>query len=310
MNKITLFGIVTLAMVVAGCGSKGTKAVANVNGENIAYEDFVYNMDMKPTVRIATQQGPQEARVAERLGFQVLQDLIVRQATLQLAKDEGVFPTDKDVDEELKLQTALNPNFVTQLTKGGMTLSRIKESLRLDLAKTKLISKGIDVTRAEAEKFVKDNPKDFMEPETADMSWIYVTDPAVKAKVDKELASGQGFAFVAIQYSKDPNVRRTNGRFNQRNVAAMPKPIQDIVRKTPENKASDWLTADDGFAKFYIDKKTPAKAIKMDDAKYTLVQRQIALRRGAAANDLNNRLLDKLRDSKIEVEDPTMKEMW
>ncbi|MCX7799948.1 MAG: SurA N-terminal domain-containing protein [Fimbriimonadales bacterium] len=311
MNKTALLACVVAMVAVAGCGSKGGGGdVATVNGEPISKDEFVFNLDMKPTVRVMTQAGPVEAPVAGRLGFQVIQDLILRKATLQLAKDEGVYPSDKEVDEELKLRTKLNPNFVTNLTKQGLTLSRIKESLRFDLAREKLLTKGITVTRAEAEKYVKEHPNEFMEPETADMTWIFVKDEAAKAKVDRELAAGQGFSFVAIQYSQDPNVRRTNGRFPERIVNNMAKPIQDLVRKTPENKATAWLRAQDGWAKFYIDKKTPAKPIVMDDAKYTVLQRTLARQRGEAGTDLGKRILEKLKSSKIEVTDPALKELW
>jgi len=311
LNRITLLACVAASVALVGCGSKGGGGdVATVNGEPISKDEFVFNLDMKPTVRVMTQAGPVEAPVAGRLGFQVIQDLILRKATLQLAKDEGVYPSDKEVDEELKLRTKLNPNFVTNLTKQGLTLSRIKESLRLDLAREKLVTKGITVTRAEAEKYVKEHPQEFMEPETADVQWIFVKDEAAKQKVDKELAGGQGFSFVAMQYSQDPNVRRTNGRFPERVVANMAKPIQDIVRKTPQNKPSEWLRASDGWAKFYIDKKTPAKPIQMDDAKYMVLQRTLARQRGEAATDLGKRILEKLKTSKIEVSDPSLKDLW
>lgn len=312
MKKTILIGVAAslAALFVAGCGRGGGGGLAMVNGESISAEDFNKYLETKDTVTVMTPSGPAEARVAGSLAFQALKDLVARKILMQLAKDEGVAPAEADVLAELELRKKLNPNYIKQVTAGGMSIQRLKEDIAVGLAREKLLSKGITITKDEVDKYIATNKEAFMEPARADMQWIFVKTEAAKSAVDKELATGQPFSSVAQRLSEFPNARQDQGRFPQAVIRDMPQELQDLVSKTPELKVSEWLKLSDGWAKFSIQKKTPAKAINMDESRKLLVQRQLAQERGGQAVDLNKRISDKLKSSEIKVEDPSLKEPW
>ena len=297
--------------MVTGCGKGGGAGLATVNGEAISAEDFHKYLETKDTVTVLIPNAPpQELRVAGSLAFQALKDMVARKVLMQLAKDEGVAPEEKDVLAELDIRKKMNPNYVKEVTAGGMSIQRLKEDIAVGLAREKLLTKGITVSMAEVDRYLANNKEAFTEPARADMQWVFVKTEAGKAAVEKELATGQPFVSVAQRLSEYPNARQDQGRFPRNVVRELPAQMQDLVTKTAELKVTAWLKLEDGFAKFYIQKKTPAKPINMDATRKSMVQRQLAQERGAQAVDLNKRISDKLKTSDIKVEDPSLKGPW
>lgn len=298
--------------VLSGCGGGNDSGpvLATVNGETITMDDFHKYMQGKPTVRVQTANGPAEARVAESLAFQSLQDMIARQVTMQMAKDEGVYPTEAEVTKELEYQKKLTPGFLQNLTQAGLTLDRIKQSLTLNLCREKLITKGVNVTMMEAEEFIKANPKQFTDPPKASLLWAFARSEERKNQIVAALSAGQTFSVVAGQYSEVPGARQQNGRFPQENINAFPADMQKLVNATPEGRATEWLDMADGKAIFFVEKKTAAKPIEMTPEKKEAVRRQLAQQRGAQATDLSKRVLDKLLKSTVDVKERTLVEAW
>lgn len=267
-------------------------------------------MAKKPTVRVSTQSGVVEAQVAEPLDFQALQDMIGQRIVMQLAKDEGVFPPDAEVSKELEFRKRINPNYIKELTANGITFDTIKENIGLELARENLLTKGITVTQQEADDYIKKNPAQFTEPAKADMLWVFVKTKTKQATVDREIQSGQSFQSIALRYSEFDGAKENGGRFPQTSINDMNPTLKNIVNQTAVGKVSTWLPLSDGFAKFYIQSKTPAKAMTLDADKKELVRRSIARSRGEQATDLPKRVLDKIKGSEIKVNDTTLSGAW
>jgi len=288
-----------------------------VNGESISIDEFHKYLEGKDTVRVRTNDGQvAEARVADSLAFQALQDMIGRQVIMQLAKDEGVYPSDADISKELDFQQKLTPGFLANLNRAGITMDRVKQNLKLTLAREKLITKGVTVTMAEAEDFIKQNPKQFTEPAKVSMLWVFVKTADKKAKVEAAINSGQTFSLVASQLSDFPMARQQNGRFigpdgnPERSIDSLDPKLRDMVNKTAEGQMTGWLQLSDGSAKFFVEKKIPAKPLDMNNYRKEAVRRQLALQRGSQAIDLSKRVLDKLLVSKIDVKERALVEPW
>lgn len=298
--------------VMSGCGggSDSGPVLATVNGDTITMDDFHKYLQGKPTVRVQTANGPAEARVSESLAFQALQDMIARQVTMQMAKDEGVYPTDAEVTKELDYQKKLTPGFLQNLTQAGLTLDRIKQSITLNLCRSNLVSKGVTVTMQEAEDFIKANPKQFTDPPKASLLWVFARSEDRKKQIDAALGAGQTFSVVAGQFSEVPGARQQGGRFPQDNVNTFPADMQKLINATGEGRATEWLRMQDGHAKFFVEKKTPAKPVEMTPEKKEFVRRQLAQQRGAQATDLSKRVLDKLMKSKVDVKERTLIDAW
>jgi parvulin-like peptidyl-prolyl isomerase len=310
-HAYALAGLLTLA--VAGCSkpaAASNESVATVNGEAIPMKDYVTYLERKPNVMVVTEQGPQEAQVAGMLGLQALRDLVNRKLILQLAKEDNVMPTEAQIKEELDVREKEQGNYVQQLTAQGIDLQTIKDDIQFILARENLQTKGITVPMADVDRFIKENPQNFMEPARASLLWIAVSDATKKALVDKDIQSGLDFQTVAVRYSEDPQARQTGGVFPRDIVAQMPAVVQGLVAKTPEAKATQWIQDGQNWLKFYVQKKTPAKKMDMNETRKRALQRRIAQERGRAANDITERIMKKLAASKIDVSPKQLRDPW
>ncbi len=308
------FGVAgTLALVsLGGCGKGGGggDTLALVNGEAITMQEFAEYLKTKPRVRVVANNNVAELPVADTLAFQGLQDMISNRLLSQLAKDQGVYPSEADIAAELEFRKKLRPTFVADLNSLGQSLENIRDGIALDLARERLITKGVTVTRQEAEKFKAENAEQFTEPASVDLLGILVKTEADKAAVDKDLASGSNFSSVAVRYSKFPGAAQNGGQLGMRPLNQFDAKTKAIFEKTPVQKNTDWIQAAEGFVKFYVQKKTEAKPINLDEAQWTMLQRRIAMERGSQAIDLDKRVADKLIASTVDVKEQSLKAAW
>jgi len=303
-------GVIVGLSVLAGCG-KESSSLATVAGDPITLQEFNEYLESKPTVRVVVNNGQvAEVPVAETLAFQAMQDLVTRKLVLQLAADEGVRPGPKEVDAEIAFKTDLQPAFVKQLQARGMSMDSIRSQVELDLAQERLLTKGITITDEEVETFIKENPKQFVEPATANLTWILVNNAAQRDAAQKELDLGKAFKAVAKEKSQAPNAMQAEGAFQVQQINQMAAPLQEAVNKTDPGKTTDWLPSGNGFAKFLVNSKTAEKPLEMTANRKAWLKRQMAIQRGRQGTDLVNRVADKLRDSNIEVQERSLKDLW
>lgn len=309
-------GFATCALVfgVAGCG-KGEAVIAVINGEPITEKEYYSYLEFKPEVRVRTANGTAALPVDGIMGFQAMQDLIAQKTTMQLARDMNLYPTDDEITKELEFKKKLDPTFLQALTGRGLTLEMIRKSLTLDLIQEKILTKDVKFSTADAEKFIKENPKEFVEPARVEISIIKVSDERTRKTVDRELSSGQSFTQVALRYSDAPNAKQTNGKIlTDRNqnptVESLSMDVQKAIANSSGGDTTDWIRTIDGYAKFYIHKKIAAKPIVMDEVKTEALRRLLAKQKGQQGKDLNRQVLTKLKDSKVDVQRSGFKDLW
>ncbi|RYG36927.1 hypothetical protein EON81_08200 [bacterium] len=311
--------ILSLSLLAIGCGSKGgptatvggSDVVAIVNKEPITAAEFNEYLPRKSTVQVITPQGATEVKVAGSLGIQALRDLVNKKLLLQLATDSGVAPTQADIEQELKFQTARDPNFTRRLTTAGLNLEQIKADLQVAIASRKVITKGITVTPKEVDDYIKQNPKAFETPARVELSWIVLMDKKNKAAVDQDLKGGSSFGQVASRYSEAPNARTTMGAYPEQVVDRLPAKLQPIVAKLNAGGSTDWIAdGPQNIVKFYLQSRTPAGKLKIDDTLKESVKRLLEEQRGSQARDLNKTLSDRLRTAEIDVKLNWLRDPW
>lgn len=316
------------AIAVAGCSRGAGDTLATVNGESIPMADYYKTLEMKSSVigvvdpsrlNVDPTTGQIVRQVTEvpidsgyRLSVQALRDCIYQTLTEQLAKDEGVYPKKEEVDDEIKFQTQRKPTYVQDLSASGLSVDQIKRNLGLQMATLRLWSKGVTVTPDEVDQAIKNNPQQFTEPEQAILSMIEVPDEKTRDMAEKELKESQLFTSVAQHYSVQPDGKARNYRFPETVVSRFPKLLQDLVAKTPEFTQTAWQQdpPTKHWVKFYIERKAKAKPINIDAYVKEMVKRDLLLKKGSQANDLNKRLMDKLKASKIEVKVKYLQDPW
>ncbi|MBA4292176.1 hypothetical protein C0431_04330 [bacterium] len=308
-----------MALTLVGCGDKAaTGGFANVNGAPITNAELLEYLEAKQTVRASIQGQPVNVQVQDTLAFQAMQDLVVRKLVLQMAKKEGVAPTPDDVENHIKLLGDVSPGYVKNLQARGLSMKGIKDQVEVDLAQQNLISKGITITDEEVDKYIKDNKAEFEDPAKADMYWIVANNQS-RPEVDKALTEGTKFTDAAVKLSLDPEAKTTGGKFGARQfptgvpLTQLGPDFRAAVEKTAPGKVTEWVPIPNQqgmFAKFSIIRKTEARPQEITESRKKLVKRGLAVARGQQTKDINEKLQSMLKEAKIDVTDPALKDLW
>ncbi|MCB0825299.1 MAG: SurA N-terminal domain-containing protein [Armatimonadetes bacterium] len=341
-NQILLMSALVLTVGLVGCGkggSAGGSAIATVNGDKITSEELLDQLKSKPSVQVTLSGMPNDqaqmtlqmlangaaanVNVAGQqgtLGFQAMRDLITRKVVFQMAKDQGVLPSEKDVEAEIALQTKRKSSYVKELQIGrNMSMRAIKENISFELARNNLITKGVTISDKDVDNYIEANPARFTDPAKVDLSWILVGTEAKKGEVDSELATGKNFKDVALAMSDDPNLKKNNGK-----LAAQPIPTAQLagfsadlpktIEATDVNKPTGWvqitIQGQTAFAKFYVHSKTAEKKNEPTAEDRILIKRELGVTRGAEGKEITQDIAKKIAEAKIEIQDPNMKGTW
>ncbi len=298
-------GIALLAL--SGCGGGDKGSVVTVDGEGVTFDEFHQYLTTKRTVRVVVQNQVVEVPVAETLAFQALQELATQKLVMHMAADEGLMPTEKEVEAEIEFKKKINPRFLTDLKASGYTMGQIRSEVAYGLCEERLLTRGIKVEMSEVDKMIKENPEQFTDPATVSVYQILVLSESQKQQVDRELGGSQPFKTVATKFTQDPQ-----GPRKQYAIARLEEPIKSALAGKPVSYVTPWLTVGTSQVKFFIDEITQAKPIDMTDERREMLRRQVALSYGRQANDLAEQVADRLRGSDVRVsEDETMlTDMW
>jgi len=184
-------GAAGLALGYLWRGKKDDPPIAVVNGVKIDYMQFAH--------RCIVAAGPK-----------TLNDMVNEELTVDLARNLGVLPTDAQVQARYD-QAAQKPDFAKQLYAAGRTPADYRRQVYVELCQQGFLTRGVTVTDADVRAFYQanTNPKDpqarYYQPDTVQIEVIVTTNPADHSAALAALASGQSFAAVAQQYSKDPS---------------------------------------------------------------------------------------------------------
>ncbi len=290
----------------------GGDTLATFNGERISKDDYYRYMERLSRIRVNSNQGVVPATVAgNTVGFQVLDDMVRREALLQISKEEGLYPTDADIEKELQFESTKSPDFLKRLTGQGLSIDTIKQELRLKVAEERLVTKGIKVSDAEVDRYIKASPKKFREPKRVLLRMIVVRSPEKKKQVDDALASNQAFQTVAMQYSEAPGARANDARFTTDLYDSFSPALKKLVDSTSEGRASTWVKDPGGQElKFYVERKTPARNVEITPVIKEMVKRELARARGERGSDLSKKLQAKILAAKGDIQDKAMSENW
>lgn len=214
------------AALGAGCGSKGSAGsgsvlapmnandtVASVGGQSISQAEFFTQLQNYA----ANPQNPAGPQPAGRV---VLQQMIGNLALEGLAQQQGVAPTDAEVNTQYDnvklLQDAQNIKpLEDRLRENGLTSQDVKDlQIRPQLAQIKLLTKGQAApTEAEVKAYYDANKAtQFTKPDRAHVRGIALANQADVQQVYKQIQSGQKFdTFLPRSLNK----QLVNGEFLQ-----------------------------------------------------------------------------------------------
>jgi len=313
LKSVGIITISAVAVVLAGCntGNADSEGLATINGESITRGDW--NLQNQ----IAGTAYPQYLLLRQRIGreplpvgYFTLDKLIGEKLILQMAKEENVLATAQDVDTELSRILRQNPKYLEGQQALGRTRGILKDDLKVQLSRFNLITKGTKVSDAETSDYVRLHPEEFTQPASVRYRLIGVTTEAKKKKVDAELNGGTTFAIAAQQYSEDASAK-DGGAMPTAAISDLPTKVRTVVEAARPLSATDWIQyGATGWVKLYIEEKTAKKYVAPDADIKAQLRRQLMLAKAQDQSNWNERFLDKLNSSKIEVKETWLANLW
>jgi peptidyl-prolyl cis-trans isomerase SurA len=195
------------------------RVVAVVNDEALTLSEV--QEEGQPVVRKIFQDfvGPERERRLEEAQKRVLDELIDRRLVFQVAKQEGMLPSEAEVNgaiEELKRNNKATDDaqFRAMLKAEGLTLEQVRRTVAERLAIGRLLSRqirsAIIVNEDEMVKYYQANQEKFQRVPQAEIRHILLPVPpgadeaAVRARAEEargKIAAGADFAQIGRQYS-------------------------------------------------------------------------------------------------------------
>jgi len=213
-----LVAMLAAALASTGCSLFGGKVAAEVNGEKI-YASQVDEKFNQMQFQHESFKGKEGQKQEKMLKQRILDQLIQTTLMLQGAKELGIEPTDKEVNDrfaQLKKQFKNEAQFNEALQKAKLTPDRLKESITETIVQQKVmakVAKSQKITDKQIADFYKQNKAQFVQPEKFHVLQILVAakDKTLATKISKDLKAGANFSELAKKSSIDPQSKQSGG---------------------------------------------------------------------------------------------------
>ena len=159
-------------------------------------------------------KGTLDHRLEIEAGIPTMHKLVEEQLQLQFAKQQGLAPTDAQVEKEYAKLSA-KPGFAQALQASGQTPSDVRLGIRIQLAKSAVLTQGVTVADSDAQRYYQaqsdpGNPSaQFYRPPAIVLRAIETPTRADADKALAELNASTPFELVVTTYSQDAS--KNNG---------------------------------------------------------------------------------------------------
>jgi parvulin-like peptidyl-prolyl isomerase len=272
------------------------RVMVKVNGQTITGRQYFLRMQVLQDVgKLVGEQF-----VPASPGFMTLQQLINESLIIQLARQQGVYPSDAELDAEIAKRLKENSKLKEAFTMLGLTDEDFKWDVLVTMCQFRVITKGVNITDFEVENSYKANvgtrytlPKRFV------VRVITVGKAEDQKKVDDALLAGKTWGQVASEFSQDSG-KLDEGRFGTFPDSELKGTLRAEIDKIKKGDQTKWISAGSMFAKFWLEDVMEKEVIPLDDKLKGQIRQNLLLERGQAKNNIS-KLLDEMRKgAKIE----------
>jgi len=227
MKRSILLALISLVLVVAGCGGTSTATLSSddaavVGSQAVTKDQFQSLMDRAKTSYVAQKRPfPKPGSTEyEQLKGQAVTFLIQRAEFAQEADAMGIKITDDQVNkriDQLKKQFygGSEQRYEKTLKQQGLTQDQAKEEVRAQLISEALFKKvtgSVKVSQAQVTAYYNSHKSQYGQPETRDVRHILVAKKTLADSIYAQLKAGANFAKLAKKYSKDPGSASNGGK--------------------------------------------------------------------------------------------------
>ena len=298
MKKYALLAVAAVmivALVIAGCGKKEATGVAEINGKSISYEEFAKQMSQTPGAAQALTQ--------------MLEDKMI----LDLAENNKVPPTDKQINTWVDFLKKITPDLETELKEQGGSMDDLKDRFKIQWAKANLAEKVAKEKVSEEDiKIQYEQSKEaFQMPERMKVQFVEFLTKAAADKAAKEVttldALKKAGAEQTAEHSKVGSaVVPKTGRGVEPSLskAAFDTPIGKVSKPI---KRTGGMMRQESYIVMSPEKKIPALTISEKDAE-PVIRFQLNLQKAASDPEFEKMIEKGRKDAKVTIKMPQLKQ--
>lgn len=318
LSSVIGIGFATLltASLLSGCGGGNRReAVAKVGETPIDKEMYLRRLELMPTpVQIAGNQA-----TTAPAGYTTLVQMIREQVLLDMAKEEGVLPTDQQVEERVQREMKNNPQIKQAITEQRLTLDDYRQRVRVALAEFNLRTKGVTVTEQEVKKAYDDNKQAFYRPASARVRTILVQNPEVRKQIDDDLKRGFNFQSIVSKYAQNPVAGVQSGESEFALEGQVPQTpegqilqrVRSVLKNAKPMQVTNWIPVGNGVvARFEVLAKNEGRQLPFEEVKDN-IREQLMLQKGLQTNrDLNMEMAKRMANTPVEITSEAWKKQY
>jgi foldase protein PrsA len=308
--KPAALAVASLLAAAAFAQVDPNRTVLVVNGETIKGSQYYTRMEILPGIgKLVNGQF-----IASTPGFLTLQAMIDEILMVQLAKKEGVTPTEAEIDAEVARRKQLAPEVFQNFVKAGLTEADFRYDTMVQVAEFKILTKGINVTDFEVQDYYKKSPRKFLIPERYTLRVVTVKDVASQAPVDAALKAGETFESIVAKFSIDEVTKADGGLLKDVLPTELGDTAYPSIKATAKGQVTPWIKGKEAYFKFKIEDHKMENLTPLDDNLKKEIRRQIMIDKGLTLPKFNAKMNDMRKNVKFDFQggpfDETLKRLF
>lgn len=257
------------------------KILAQVDGSPVTFEKFQTAFEKTKTqiasetpIDFSSEEGQKTELVAAHT---ILEELIENILLEKEAQKMGLAVSPKEVEAEIAAVKSGYPDeaaFEASLKLEDITLSELKENLREQLLKEKVIGelkKSLKISEREIKEYYKNHLYFlYLIPQKIEVSHILVFSEARGAKVLAEIKAGQSFDETCRKFSEDTLTKNSGGYLGFKKKEDFPKDIQELIFQLKAEEISGLLKTSEGWEIFRCLSHRPKTLVPFKEARASI----------------------------------------
>lgn len=254
LSYILLLTLIIGVLSFTGCtdnkAGNDSEIVAKVGDENITKEEL-YDL------------------MVQQYGQQALDALIVEKIVELEVENENIEISEEEVEEEFdKMKEELGGEFQFNqaLQQSGLTAESLKDNITMNLKINKLIEPYISITDDEMREYFEVNKSVLAQKEEVKASHILVDTKEEADEVKEKIDSGEDFAELAKEYSKDGS-SEVGGDLGFFGKGRMVPEFEEVAFKLGIDEVSEPVKSEFGYHIIKVFEKIEGKNPTYEDMK-------------------------------------------
>lgn len=208
--------------------------------------------------------------LVEQNGNQVLDSLITEKIIDLETKKQNIKVSDEDVEKELdkmKEQYGGEEALSMAMMQYGLDMDALKENVKTNLKIKMLLEPEIEITEEDISDYFKENKEKFDKSEQVNARHILVETEEEANEISNKLESGEDFAELAKEYSKDPGSKTAGGDLGFFGKGEMAKEFEETAFSLKKNEVSKPIKSEHGYHIIEVLEKKEEEKAKLEDVK-------------------------------------------